>query len=85
MHDNDKMGSLFVNPAILMPKNDYVKSVIDGRYLNSVMDLENYSWPLEPVQMIMTSANGKVFSVSDHSCAYHQVRLSQKHKSYLVS
>ena len=49
MDDDDEMGSLFVNPIILMPKNDYVKLVIDARYLNSVTDLTNYSWPLEPV------------------------------------
>ena len=29
MGDDDDMGSLFVNPIILMPKNDYVKLVID--------------------------------------------------------
>ena len=76
MGDDDEMGSLFVNPIILMPKNDYIKLVIDARYLNSVTDLTNYSWPLEPVQMIMTRVNGKIFSVSDLSCAYHQVPLS---------
>ena len=87
MGDDDKMGSLFVNPIILMPKNDYVKLVIDARYLNSVTDLTNYSWPLEPVQMIMTRVNGKVFSVSDLSCAYHQVPLSpetQKLTSFTI-
>ena len=31
MGDDDEMGSLFVNPIILMPKNDYVKLVIDAR------------------------------------------------------
>ena len=76
MGDDDKMGSLFVNPIILMPKSDYVKLVIDARFLNSVTDLTNYSWPLEPVQMIMTRVNGKFFSLSDSSCAYHQVPLS---------
>ena len=40
MGDDDEMGSLFVNPIILMPKNDYVKLVIDARYLNSVTDLK---------------------------------------------
>ena len=43
MDDDDKMGSLFVNPTILMPKNDYVKLVIDARYLNSVTHLTSYS------------------------------------------
>ena len=31
MADDDKMGSLIVNPIILMPKNDYVKLLIDAR------------------------------------------------------
>ena len=84
---DDEMGSLFVNPIILMPKNDYVNLVIDARYLNSMTDLTNYSWPLEPVQMIMTRVNGKIFSVSDLSCAYHQVPLSpetQKLTSFII-
>ena len=87
MGGDDEMGSLFVNPIILMPKSDYVKLVIDARFLNSVTDLTNYSWPLEPVQMIMTRANGKFFSVSDLSCAYHQVPLSpetQKLTSFII-
>ena len=50
MGDDDEMGSPFVNLRILMPKNDYVKLVIDTRYLNSVTDLTNYSWPLEPLR-----------------------------------
>ena len=72
MGDDDEMGSLFVNPIILMPKSDYVQLVIDARFLHSVADLTNYSWPLEPVQVIMTRVNGKFFSVSDLSCAYHE-------------
>ena len=76
MGDDDEMGSLFLNPIILMPKSDYVKLVINARFLNSVTDLNNYSWPLEPVQMIITRVNGKFFSLSDLSCAYHQVPLS---------
>ena len=88
MDDDDKMWSIFVNAIILMPKNDYVKLVIDACYLNSVTDLTNYSWPLELVQMIMTRVNGKFFPVSDLSCAYHQVPLSfetQKLTSFIIS
>ena len=87
MGDDDEMGSPFVNPIILMPKSNYVKLVIDARFLNSVTDLTNYSWPLEPVQMIMTRVNGKIFSVSDLSCAYHQVPLkpeTQKLTSFII-
>ena len=46
MGNNDEMGSVFVNPIILMPKNDYVKFVIDAKYLNSLKVLTNYSWPI---------------------------------------
>ena len=78
MGDDDEVGSLFVNPIILMPKNDYDKLVIDARYLNSVTCLTNYSWRLEPLLMIMTRVNGEIFSVSDLSCAYHEVPLSSE-------
>ena len=87
MGDDDEMGSLFVNPIILTPKNDYAKLEIVARYLNSVTDLTSYSWPLEPFQMIMIKVNGKFFSVSDLSCAYHQVPLSletQKLTSFII-
>ena len=87
MGDDDELGSLFVNPIILLPKADYDELVIDARYLNSITDLTNYSWPLEPVQMFMTRINGKYFTASDRSCAYHKVPLSeetQKLTSFIV-
>ena len=87
MGDDDAKGILFVNPIILMPESGYVKLVIDVRFLDFVTDLTNYWWPLEPVQMIMTRINGKVFSVSDLSCAYHQVPPSpetQKLTSFII-
>ena len=84
MGDDDEMGSFFVNPIILMPKKDYVKLVINDRFLNSVTDLTNYFWPLETVQMIMTKVNGKIFSVSDLSCAYQQVPLSPENEKLTI-
>ncbi len=78
MGDDDELGSSFANPIILMPKNDYIKLVIDARYLNSVTDLTTYSWPLEPIQILITRINGVYFTVSDLSCAYHQVGLSKE-------
>ena len=50
-------------------------------------DLTNYCWPLESVQMTMTTVSGKVFLVNDLSCAYHQVPLSpetQKLTSFII-
>ena len=87
MGDDDELGSLFVNPIILLPKAEYVKLVSDARYLNSITDLTNNSWPIEPVQMIITRINCNYFSASDLSCAYHQVPLSpetQKLTSFLI-
>ena len=87
MGDDDETVSLFVNSIILLPKSDYVKLVIEARFLNSVTDLTTYSWPLAPVQMIMTRVNAKSFSVNDLSCAYHQVPLSpetQKLTSFII-
>ena len=66
----------FFDPIILLPKSDYVKLVIDARILISVTEPTNYSWHLEPVHTIMTRVIGKFFSVSDLSCANHQVPLS---------
>ena len=84
MGGDDEMVPLFVNPNIPKPKNDYVKLVIDARYLNSVTELTNHSWLLQTVQMIMTRVIGKFFSVSDLSCAYHQVPLSPETQKLIV-
>ena len=59
----------------------------DARYPNSLKDLTNCSWPLEPVQMIMTRVNGKFLSVNDLSCAEHQVSMrpaTQKLNSFII-
>ena len=43
LNENDDMNSWFVNPVIMLPKKDYVKLVIDARYLNSITDTSNSS------------------------------------------
>ena len=75
-----KMGSLFTNLIIILPKRDSVKLVIDARYLNSITDLSNYSWPLEPVQMLLTRLDGAYYIISDLASAYKQVPLSEDTK-----
>ena len=72
MGGDDEMGSLFVNPVILMQKNDYVKLVNDARFLNSVTDLTNSSWPLEPVHMIMTRVKERCCQSA--SCPVHTIK-----------
>ena len=78
LNEQDNLNSWFVNPIILLPKNDYVKLAIDGRYLNSITDTSNSSWPLEPLQVLMTRVNGANFTSSDLSCAYLQVPLTEE-------
>ena len=43
LNENDYMNSWFVNPVIILPKKDYVKLVLDVRYLNSITDTSNCS------------------------------------------
>ena len=71
LNEHDDLNSWFVNRNIILPKNDYVKLVIDARYLNSITDTSISSWPLEPLQVLMTRVNGAYFTSSDFSCAYH--------------
>ena len=80
MGSDVEMGSLFTNPIIILPKGDTVKLVIDARYLNSITDLSNYSWPLEPVQMLLTKLDGTYYTTSDLASAYNQVPLSEDTK-----
>ena len=80
MGSDVEMGSLFTNPIIILPKGDTVKLVIDARYLNSITNLSNYSWPLEPVQMLLTRLDGVYYTTSDFASAYNQVPLSEDTK-----
>ena len=80
MGSDVEMGSFFTNPIIILPKGDTVKLVIDARYLNSITDLSNYSWPLEPVQMLLTRLDGVYYTTSDLASAYNQVPLSEDTK-----
>ena len=83
MGSDVEMGSLFTNPIIIPPKGDTVKLVIDARYLNSITDLSNYSWPLEPVQMLLTRLDGVYYTTSDLASAYNQVPLSEDTKKLI--
>ena len=87
MGDDIEMGSMFINPIIILPKGDTIKLVIDARYLNSITDLSSYSWPLEPLNTMLTRINGKYFTTSDLLSAYNQVPLTnetQKLASFVI-
>ena len=60
-----EMSSVFTNPIIILPKSDTVKLAIDARYLNSFTVFSNYSWSLEPVQMLLTRFDRVYYTTSD--------------------
>ena len=72
-----EMGSLFNNLILILPKGDIVKSVIDAWCLNSITDLSNYYWLLEPIQILLSRLDGVYNTRSDLASAYKQVRLSE--------
>ena len=72
------MKSEFINPIIIIPKGNIVKLVIDAKYLNSITDLNRYSFPLERVGSLITKLKGNFFNTSDLYSAFHQVRLTEE-------
>ena len=77
MGSDVEMGSLFGNPTIILPKKDTAKLVIDARYLNSITDLSNHSWPLQPVKTLLTGLDRVYYTTSDLASAYNQAPLSE--------
>ena len=47
-HEKPNYGTIFLNPLIVIKKNDTIKNVLDARHLNSNTDQSSESWPLEP-------------------------------------
>ena len=80
MGNDVEMGWLFTDPIIILTKGDTGKLVIDARYINSITDISNYSWRLEPVQMLLTRLDGIYYTTSDLVSAYNQVPLSEDNK-----
>ena len=75
-----EMVSVFTNPFIILPTGDTVKLVIDARYFNSVTDLSNYSWLLEPAQKLLTNWDAVHNTKSEMASAYKQVPFSEDTK-----
>ena len=57
----------FVNSVLILPKKDNVRLVLDARRLNSITDIRICSWPLEPLQILMTKINELYFRSKDLS------------------
>ena len=81
MGNDVEKGSLFTNHIIVLSKGDTSKLVIDGRCLISNTDLSIYSWPLVPVQKLLTRPDGIYCTTSGLVSAYNQVPLSEDTKN----
>ena len=73
-------GYTFINPVIILAKNESLKIVLDAGYLNSLIDESKCNWPIEPIQVILTKINGKFFTTADMSSAYNQTPLDEINK-----
>ena len=71
-------GNTFINPVIVLAKGESLKTVLDARYLNSLIDESKCNWPIEPIQVILTKINGKYFTTADMNSAYNQMPLDEQ-------
>ena len=69
-------GNTFINPVI--SKGESLKTVLDARYLNSLIDESKCNWPIEPIQVILTKINGKYYTTADMNSAYNQMPLDEQ-------
>ena len=70
-------GNSFINPVIILAKRESLKSVLDARYLNSLIDESKCNWPIESIHVIIANINGKYFTTADMNSAYNQMPLDE--------
>ena len=68
----------FINPVIILSKVESLKTVLDARYLNSLIDESKCNWPIEPIQVILTKINDKCFTTADLNSVYNQKPLDEQ-------
>ena len=66
-----------VSPVIILKKAESLKIVLDARQLNTMIDETKFSWPIEPIQVILTRIKGPIFSIADMNSAYNQMSLDK--------
>ena len=72
------IGTTFLHPAIIIPKGDSIKVVLDARHLNSNTNQELESWPIEPLAPQLARANNKYKSIIDLMYAYAHTPLDEE-------
>ena len=78
--DSLTTGNTIINPVILK-KEESLKIVLDARQLNAMIDETICSWPIAPIQVILTRIKGPIFSIADMNNAYYQMPLNKPHKN----
>ena len=76
--DKPNYGTTYLNPLIIIPKDDFIKCVLDARHLNSNTEQSDESWPIEPLAPQLARANKKYKSVIDLMYAYANTPLDEE-------
>ena len=76
-HDKPVYGTTYLNPAIIIPKGDTIKCVLDARHLDSNTKQSDESWPMEPLAPHLARANKKYKSAIDLMYAYAHTPLDE--------
>ena len=73
LYENDEMTSWFLKPVIILPKKEYVKLILEARYLNSITVTSNCFWPFELLHVLMTRMDHTLLAV-----IYHRVQWTKE-------
>ena len=65
-------------PRYHFSKRRIIKTVLDARYFNSLIDESKRNWPIETNQVILTKINGKYFTTADMKSGYNQMPLNEQ-------
>ena len=71
-------GNTFINPVIILAKGESLKIVLDARYLNTLNDESKCNWPIEPIQLVLTTIDGKYFTTAEINSVYNQIPLDEQ-------
>ena len=65
LNENCDLKICFANLVIILPKKDYVTLVIDVRYLKSINDTSDSTWPLKPLINLLTKITRIIFTTNE--------------------
>ena len=59
-----------------------MKLSIDARYFNSIIDITNFSWPPEPINVLMRRINRTIVTSIDLSSTCNQTLLTEDTQTF---